>query len=98
MSLLAPALLCVVLAAPSSQNPPAEPVAPVAIVEIGGQSLTESPALVASDTVRLAEPDRNGPQETKGDARENKPPAPEHTGFRALLTGLKNDITHLPSK
>jgi membrane-associated phospholipid phosphatase len=27
-----------------------------------------------------------------------KPPTPAHTGFRALLFGLKDDITHVPSK
>jgi hypothetical protein len=67
-------------------------------VEIGGQGLTEVPALVASDTVPLAQPDQDGPQEKKAEAPENKPPTPEHTGFRALLDGLKDDIKHLPSR
>jgi membrane-associated phospholipid phosphatase len=38
------------------------------------------------------------PQEQKTEAPAEKPPTPAHTGFRALFVGLKDDITHLPSK
>ena len=57
---------------------------------------TEAPAWVVSDTVPPL--DQDGPQEQKADAPEDKPPTPAHTGFRALLVGLKDDITHLPSR
>ena len=51
----------------------------------------------------MAQADQAGPvkdaQETKAaDGRDDKPPTPPHTGFRAILHGLKDDITHLPSK
>lgn len=36
-------------------------------------------------------------QEQQADALPEKPPTPAHTGFRALVTGLKADIEHLPS-
>jgi hypothetical protein len=41
---------------------------------------------------------QDGPQERKADAQEGKPPTPAHTGFRAVLEGLKDDVRHLPSK
>ena len=66
MALLAPVLLCFVLAASSSQNP--------------------------------AQPDPDQPKEQKADAPDDKPPTPAHTGVRALLGALKDDITHLPSR
>ncbi len=44
------------------------------------------------------QPDQDTPQEQKADAPDDKPPTPAHTGFRALLDGLKDDITHLPSR
>ncbi len=98
MSLFAPALLCFVLAAPSSQNPPVEPLEPVEIAETGGRGVTEALPLVGSDTVRRAQPDQDGSQEQKDEAGEDKPPTPEHTGVRALFKGLKDDIKHLPSR
>jgi hypothetical protein len=82
------ALLKATLVAPSNQNSP---------VGIGGR-LTEATALVASDTVPLAHPDQDGPQEKKAEAPEDKPPTPKHAGFRAVLEGLHDDIKHLPSK
>ena len=54
--------------------------------------------MAASDTVPPAQPDQDGPQEKKAEAPDNKPPTPAHTGVRALLEGLKDDIKHLPSK
>jgi hypothetical protein len=66
MLMLAPALLCLVLATSSNQNP--------------------------------APPDQVQPEEQKAAAPDDKPPTPAHTGFRALLSGLKDDITHLPSR
>lgn len=32
------------------------------------------------------------------DPTDNKPPTPPHTGIRALFTGLKGDVRHLPSR
>ena len=85
-----PALLCVVvLAAPWNQYPP---------VNIVGWDLTEVAAPVEPDAMPLAEPVQDGPQEQKTDAPDEKPPTPAHTGFRALLVGLKDDITHLPAR
>jgi membrane-associated phospholipid phosphatase len=43
-------------------------------------------------------PPQDRPQEKAADAPEDKPPTPVHTGFHALLDGLKADITHLPSR
>ena len=77
------------LAASSNQQPP---------VETGGRGLTEVPAVVASDTAPLAQTDQDVPREQKGDAPGGKPPTPAHTGFGALLDGLKGDIGHLPSR
>ena len=67
-------------------------------MEAGGRGLTEVPALVASDTMPLAQPDQDVPQEKKAEASDEKPPTPAHTGVRALLYGLKDDIKHLPSR
>jgi membrane-associated phospholipid phosphatase len=35
--------------------------------------------------------------EARDDADQKKPPTPPHTGVHALLTGLKDDVKHLPS-
>lgn len=67
MFVVAPALLCVVLAA--LQNP-----------------------------ARPTQPARAGPQAGQADAQDDLPPTPVHTGFRAILRGLKDDIEHLPSQ
>lgn len=37
-------------------------------------------------------------QEQKGEAPDTAPPTPPHTGVMAILDGVKDDITHLPSK
>lgn len=37
-------------------------------------------------------------QDTPGDTQTKKPATPPHTGIRALLDGLRLDITHLPSR
>jgi membrane-associated phospholipid phosphatase len=37
-------------------------------------------------------------QEQKAEPDAGKPPTPAHTGVRALVSGLKDDVLHLPSK
>jgi hypothetical protein len=41
--------------------------------------------------------DQRAPQDVKPEDPD-KPPTPPHTGVRAIFIGLKDDITHLPSK
>src|SRR5437870_4609812 len=41
---------------------------------------------------------RSEPQEPKPTSEEKKPATPPHTGIRALLDGLKEDVQHLPSR
>jgi PAP2 superfamily len=43
-------------------------------------------------------PTQDDPQEKKVEAPDVKPPTPVHTGFRAMVIGLGDDIRHLPSK
>jgi membrane-associated phospholipid phosphatase len=43
-------------------------------------------------------PDRQDAEQAKPDLPEaDKPPTPPHTGWHAILVGLKGDIEHLPS-
>jgi hypothetical protein len=53
-------------------------------------------AIVQSQVALLAASSQNRPQERKADP--GKPATPAHTGLRAILDGVKDDITHLPSK
>jgi hypothetical protein len=79
---LAPALLVWVLAAPASLDVSAEPGV-----------LTES----AQESVS-AQSTSDVPQEKAPPGEEKKPPTPPHTGVRALLKGLKDDVTHIPTQ
>jgi hypothetical protein len=57
-------------------------------------------ALPSSQSAPVESNDRQteAPPETAADGADHKPPTPAHTGFRALLEGLRSDITHLPSR
>jgi PAP2 superfamily protein len=44
-----------------------------------------------------ATPPADGPQPTADQSEAQKPPTPPHTGIRALVGNLGEDITHLPS-
>ena len=52
-------------------------------------------ATVDQPIAGLALQDADAPQEQKADAKE--PPTPEHTGIRALLANLGEDVQHLPA-
>jgi len=51
----------------------------------------------ASDPAPPPQTDQRPPQDNKPDDPD-KPPTPPHTGVRAIFIGLKDDITHLPSR
>ena len=89
MPLLGPALLCLVLASPSAQSPPAQG---------SGRERAAAPAPVASDTPVPTQPEEQGSLEHAADAPDDKPPTPPHTGVRAVFDGLKGDILHLPAR
>lgn len=55
-----------------------------------------SAAPVELAPVERAQPDDNAQDRDKA-PEEKKPETPPHTGIRALLDGLRLDITHLPS-
>jgi hypothetical protein len=52
---------------------------------------------VPSDPAPPAQTEQRAPQDVKPEDAD-KPPTPAHTGVRAIFIGLKDDITHLPSK
>ncbi len=56
--------------------------------------IVSSPAVEISprDQQQQATPDDDKPSDTR------KPPTPPHTGVRALLDGLRLDITHIPTE
>jgi hypothetical protein len=59
-----------------------------------------APVLVAVTLTLTAgqNPIQDDPQEKKVEAPDATPPTPAHTGFRAMVVGLGDDIRHLPSK
>ena len=74
--------------------PPFENVVPA--VPIAEVPISALPMLIASDPQQTADkPDK--PKEPDK-AQEKKPVTPPHTGIRALLDGLKEDVQHLPSR
>jgi membrane-associated phospholipid phosphatase len=90
MVLLIPALLSAALAVPAVMGDgPAE-------VEAGSGVAVS--ARVESLPAPLAAPDPDGPPDANVDTLSRKPSTPEHTGFRALLAGVKDDVVHLPSR
>jgi membrane-associated phospholipid phosphatase len=53
---------------------------------------------VAVESGRQAPPDHQDAEQAKPDLPDaDKPPTPPHTGWHAILVGLKGDIQHLPS-
>src|SRR5207247_7401525 len=63
------------------------------------QSLPQDPPQKQAQTPDKNEKKPDDPQNKPPDkAEEKKPPTPEHTGVRALLYGLKEDVQHLPSR
>lgn len=84
MPCLALALVCAVLLTPSVK---AAAPAPDASGAVAVESGLQTPS------------DHDGAQEAKPDLPEDdKPPTPAHTGWHAILVGLKGDIEHLPSR
>ncbi len=60
-----------------------------AAIEPPSQADTVTPAVAAGAAQQKDPPD---------EPQAKKPPTPPHTGIRALLDGLRLDITHLPSR
>jgi len=81
-------VLIVGLQVASATPPPPTPAEPQATA-----------ALTTAQQPDPQKPDQGGDKEKKPDSsEEKKPPTPPHTGVRALLDGLKEDVKHLPSK
>jgi hypothetical protein len=60
--------------------------------------LFDASGAVAADTRPQASADQDGAPVTKADLPDDdKPRMPAHTGWHAILVGLKGDIEHLPS-
>jgi len=62
-------------------------------------SLTpDAAAIDPAATTEAATPAVDAQQDKPADAQDKKPATPPHTGIRALLDGLRLDITHIPSR
>jgi membrane-associated phospholipid phosphatase len=63
-----------------------------------------APVLASSGAVQAPDPAQNPPQQAPKPAGsdvpadQKEPPTPPHTGIRALLSGVVEDVRHLPSK
>src|ERR1019366_3141128 len=64
-----------------------------------GLMLPQAPASAVDEPLSIQQSSsQSQPQDKKpDDVQEKKPPTPPHTGVRALLDGLKEDVGHLPS-
>ena len=63
-----------------------------------GPTVELTPAVDAPAQQKTDEAKSDEGQKPDRTSEEKKPPTPPHTGIRALLDGLRLDITHIPSK
>jgi membrane-associated phospholipid phosphatase len=56
----------------------------------------EASGLVQDAAPQQSEP-KSAPASGQGDSEAKKPPTPPHTGIRALMSGLLDDVKHLPT-
>lgn len=61
-------------------------------------SIDEPQEKTQADADSKPDADSTPQEKTAGDAQDKKPPTPPHTGVRALLRGLKEDVTHIPTR
>lgn len=62
---------------------------------LGTSSIAENPPSPPEQTQAQPQAKEQDPKEQKAEAKE--PPTPEHTGIRALVANLGEDIKHLPA-
>src|SRR4051812_43037781 len=81
----------------------AVPVAPDATVAAAAEPASTvadaaAPAVVTSSSDSVAPANTGGMATAVQGSDAEKPPTPVHTGFKALIYGLGQDVKHLPSK
>jgi len=95
MTLALPVLIVGLSLTPAPAELPISAIGDLLVQQPVAQDPPQNQVQVPDKNEKKADDPQNKPPDK---AEEKKPPTPAHTGVRALLYGLKEDVQHLPSR